>query len=79
MVQNLSYLDIFERPMAKAGKRDPSSERPDGRRPLLVYILPDVVKDLKKAALDVDKNAYEIVEEAVSEWLARRKSKKPKA
>lgn len=65
--------------MAKTGKRGPSSVRPDGRRPLLVYILPDVVKDLKKAALDVDKNAYEIVEEAVSEWLARRKSKKPKA
>jgi hypothetical protein len=31
---------------------------------------PDLVKALKKAGLDEDKNAYEIVEEAVTEWLA---------
>lgn len=46
-----------------------SRERPDGRRQLLVYLAPDVVKDLKKAAVDADRPAYEIVEEAVATWL----------
>jgi hypothetical protein len=56
---------------AKSGKRD-SRGRADGRRPLLVYMQPEMVKDLKKAALDEDRNAYEIVEEAVHRWLAAR-------
>jgi hypothetical protein len=39
----------------------------------LVYLRPDIIKELKKAALDEDKTAYEITEEAVSAWLAARK------
>ena len=35
---------------------------------------PDVIKELKKAALDEDRTAYEITEEAVSAWLATRKA-----
>ena len=61
--------------MPKSEKRE-ASVRADGRKPLLVYMLPDVVKELKKAGLDDDMKAYEIVEEAVLEWLANRK--KPK-
>jgi len=45
--------------------------RSDGRRPLLVYLNPDVIKRLKKAALDEDRTAYEITEEAVREWLQK--------
>jgi len=56
-----------------AGKKPRSKTarqiRADGRRPLLVYLLPDVIKELKKAALDDDRNAYEITEEAVRKWL----------
>lgn len=63
--------------MSKTDKRATSSARPDGRRPLLVYMQPEVIKDLKKAGLDEDRNAYEIVEEAVLEWLDGRK--KPKS
>jgi hypothetical protein len=48
--------------------------RPDGRRPLLVYLDPRVIKQLKKAALDEDRTAYEITEEAVREWLRRKKA-----
>jgi hypothetical protein len=36
----------------------------------------DLIKELKKAALDDDRNAYEIVEEAVINWLARRGKKR---
>jgi hypothetical protein len=46
--------------------------RPDGRRPLLVYLDERVIKRLKKAALDQDRHAYEIAEEAVREWLKSR-------
>jgi hypothetical protein len=48
--------------------------RTDGRRPLLVYLDQHVIKQLKKVALDEDRTAYEITEEAVREWLATHKS-----
>jgi hypothetical protein len=50
--------------------------RPDGRRSLLVYMDEDLIKDLKKAALDEDCNAYEIVEAATRKWLDDRKVSK---
>jgi hypothetical protein len=59
--------------MAKNPK-SPARSRADGRKSLLVYLNPDVIKELKKAALDEDRTAYEITEEAVSAWLAARKA-----
>jgi hypothetical protein len=38
-------------------------------------MFPDTIKNLKITALEEDRNAYEIVEEAVLEWLSRRKKK----
>lgn len=52
--------------------------RTDGRRQLLVYVEPNVIKDTKKAALDLDTTASAIVEEALTEWLARRRRKAKK-
>lgn len=52
--------------------------RADGRKSLLVYLHPDVIKELKKAALDENRPAYEITEEAVSAWLARKADRKGK-
>ncbi len=46
-------------------------ERNDGRRTLLVYMDAGLIKDLKKAALDAEKNVYEIVEEAARDWLSQ--------
>jgi hypothetical protein len=44
-----------------------------------VYLPPDLIKRLKVAALDEDRPAYELTEEAVSEWLAgRNKGRKGK-
>ena len=54
------------------GDPAPSRKREDGRKQLLVYLPPELIKDLKKAALDADKNAYAIVEEAIRDWLGRR-------
>jgi hypothetical protein len=44
----------------------------------LVYVLPDVIKKLKMAALEEGRSAYEITEEAIREWLAvyRRRTHK---
>jgi hypothetical protein len=50
--------------------------RPDGRRQLLVYLDPDVIKNAKKAALDLDTTASAIVEQALQKWLKQRSSKK---
>jgi len=49
--------------------------RADGRRALLVYLNQNVIKRLKKAALDEDRPAYEITEEAVSMWLTSRSAR----
>jgi hypothetical protein len=59
-----------------AGSKEPNSKastrpRADGRRSLLVYLDADLIKELKKNALDEDRNTYEIVEDAVREWLRR--------
>ena len=50
----------------------PSRKREDGRKQLLVYLPPELIKDLKKAGLDDERNAYEIVEEALRAWLGHR-------
>jgi hypothetical protein len=52
-----------------------SRSRNDGRKSLLVYMDANLIKDLKKAALDDDTTSYAIVEEATREWLARRAKK----
>ncbi len=52
--------------------------RADGRRQLLVYVVPETIKETKKAALDLDTTASAIVEEALGEWLAKRGSIKSK-
>jgi hypothetical protein len=63
--------------MAKTPRSNiPARTRADGRKSLLVYLHPDVIKELKKAALDEDRTAYVITEEAVSAWLAARKGKR---
>lgn len=64
---------------SKSGpERAPGRVRADGRRQLLVYVMPEVIKNTKKAALDLDTTASAIVEEALGEWLSRRRSSKTK-
>lgn len=45
--------------------------RKDGGRTISLYLKPEIIKRLTKAALDKDRHAYEIAEEAISTWLDR--------
>jgi hypothetical protein len=67
--------------MTSTSKASPgaSRKRADGRKSLLVYLEPGVIREVKKAALDQDRPVYEIAEEALSAWLeklVRSKAKK---
>lgn len=62
--------------MAKTTKQKKTPPRTDGRRPFTTYMFPDSIKHLKMAALEDDRNAYEILEEAVGHWLERRRKQK---
>lgn len=63
--------------MAKTtSKPKKTPPRTDGRRPLTTYMWPDTIKKLKMAALEDERNAYEILEEAVSNWLDSRRKQK---
>lgn len=60
--------------MARGVKKVPgapadASGRKDGRRAMLLYLMPDVIKALKMAALERDRPAYEIAEEAIGKCL----------
>jgi hypothetical protein len=46
--------------------------RPDGRKPLYVYLPPDLIVSLKKVALDEGRPVYALVEEAVTQLLQAR-------
>lgn len=58
---------------AKKSKDKPVRE--DGRRMTSLYIKPEIMDSLKKAAIDEGRTAYEIVEDAVLAYL--KKSKRP--
>lgn len=55
--------DPLSAPTGTAAGRVSAPPRKDGRRPLMVYLDPTLIKDLKKEALDRDINVYELVEE----------------
>jgi hypothetical protein len=63
--------------MARAAKAEKENRaRRDGRRQLLIYMKPDSIKELKRAALDEERAAYELAEEAIEEYLRNRRRKK---
>jgi hypothetical protein len=46
-------------------------KRSDKRSQFLLYMKPDLVRQLKLAALAKGRPAYELAEEAIAEWLKR--------
>jgi hypothetical protein len=58
-----SYLTVLID--AGTGQKGDSPYRLDGRRQLLVYLSPELIKDIKKRAVDDDATASAIVEEAL--------------
>lgn len=49
-----------------------SKRRTDGRRQLLLYMAPDLIRMLKRRALDEDRPVYLLVEEMLTEKLAEQ-------
>lgn len=70
-------FQLSEMPESDVDDLDPKSGRKDGRRPLLVYMHPDLIKQLKKLALDRDVTTFSLVEEAVQQWMGRQGLQKP--
>jgi hypothetical protein len=64
---------MARRPTVQGSKTSHQS-RPDGRKALLVYLEPEMIKALKKAAVDDERHSYEIVEEVVRKWLLDREN-----
>lgn len=57
----------------KKAKKDEPPGRPDGRKATSMYLMPQILDALKKAAIDEKRNAYEIVEDAVLAYLKKTK------
>jgi hypothetical protein len=53
------------------GRRPPEGEK----RQFLVTIGPAIIKAIKTAAIEDDTTASEVMEQAASQWLERRKSR----
>ena len=49
---------------------------PKGKKQMLVILDQDVIKSVKMAALEDDKAMSHVVEEAIREWLGKRKGRK---
>ena len=59
-----------KKPPASGARKLPVGDR----RQFLTTMSADVIRAVKQAALDENRNAWEIMEEAAQQWLDRRKS-----
>jgi hypothetical protein len=66
-------MDWRAKPMSEL--KQAGRVRPDGRKPLLLYLQPDVIRRLKRQAIDEDTHVYLLVERMLSEELVNRKAK----
>jgi hypothetical protein len=48
------------------------------RRQFLTYLPPEMILDVKRLALESGISASDVVQEAVSAWLARGKARRPR-
>lgn len=60
----------------REGRSKGRARAPAGKKQALVIMDQDVIKAVKMAALEDDMPMSHAVEEAVREWLARRKARK---
>ena len=54
-------------------KASVARKRSDRRSQLLIYMRPELVRQLKLAALATNQTAYEAAEKAIEEWLKNHK------
>lgn len=57
-------------------KTPPSKPRPDGRTAILLYMKPELIKQLKSEAMLDGVTAFSLVEKAVTEFLGKRRRRK---
>ena len=58
----------------QASKNDVTRDRPDGRKAMLLYLDPELIRELKKEALDRDLHVYELVEDELKRSRSRSSS-----
>jgi hypothetical protein len=56
----------------KRGQKSPLCDR----RQFLTMMSPDVIKAIKQAALEEDRAAWDVMEQAAKQWLEGRKDKR---
>jgi hypothetical protein len=62
--------------VAKTPKKPTESKRRDGRKALLTYMKPALIKAVKRAAKSKEQKAWQFIEKAVEDALASEKSQK---
>ena len=62
-------IRMVEKKKPKRGIRSPLGDR----RQFLTMMSPDVIKAVKQAALEDDRAAWDIMEEAAKQWLEQRR------
>jgi hypothetical protein len=62
-------IGMAEKKKAAHGRRTPLGDR----RQFLTMMSPDVIKAIKQAALEEDRAAWDVMEEAAKQWLERRR------
>ncbi|MGO3928365.1 hypothetical protein NP284_08640 [Rhodopseudomonas pseudopalustris] len=75
-ITRTAYGDTVVMARKTESSGEPRSSREDGRKQFLTYMRTDLIKEIKKAALDQERNAYELVEDAVEEYLRRPHKKR---
>jgi hypothetical protein len=57
------------KPSPRRGRKPPQGDK----RQFLTTMDPDVIRAIKQAALDLDRTASDVMEEAAKHWLERHK------
>jgi hypothetical protein len=68
----LAGVRMVEKKKLKRGKKNPI----DDRIVFFMKMTPRVIKEIKQAALEEDRAAWAVMEEAAEQWLVRRKARR---
>lgn len=72
MAQRTDRVMADAKPSPKKGRKPPQGDK----RQFLTSLDPEVIKQIKQAAIGLEKTASEVMEEAAKEWLQRHHSGK---
>ena len=61
-----------DKPSPRRGRKPPQGDK----RQFLTTMDPDVIRAIKQVAIELDRTASDLMEEAAKQWLARHKQKK---